>query len=75
MSRIDPSIFKAYDVRAIYPTEINEDIAYKIGRAYVAYLNVTRVAVSPAPPAAADKAVAAYPQAFRVASIHASPAP
>ncbi len=46
MSRIDPSIFKAYDVRAIYPTELNEDIAYKIGRAYVAYLNVTRIAVS-----------------------------
>lgn len=43
---ISPSIFKAYDVRAIYPTELNEDAAYKIGRAYVAYLNATRIAVS-----------------------------
>ena len=36
---ISPSIFKAYDVRAVYPTELNEDTAYKIGRAYVAYLD------------------------------------
>ena len=43
---ISPSIFKAYDVRAIYPTELNEDTAYKIGRAYVAYLGATRIAVS-----------------------------
>jgi len=27
-------IFKAYDVRGIYPTEINEEIAEKIGRAF-----------------------------------------
>ncbi len=35
---IDPSIFKAYDVRALYPSELNEPAAYLIGRAYVAYL-------------------------------------
>jgi len=29
------SIFKAYDVRGIYPENIDEDIVYKIGRAYV----------------------------------------
>src|SRR3989344_1300438 len=28
------SIFKAYDIRGIYPDEINEDITFKIGRAY-----------------------------------------
>ncbi len=27
-------IFKAYDVRGIYPTEINEEIAEQIGRAF-----------------------------------------
>ena len=27
-------IFKAYDIRGIYPEDLNEDIAYKIGRAY-----------------------------------------
>jgi phosphomannomutase len=31
---IDPSIFKAYDIRGIYPTNLNEEIAYRIGRAY-----------------------------------------
>jgi hypothetical protein len=25
---MDPAIFKAYDVRGIYPGELNEDIAY-----------------------------------------------
>lgn len=31
---IDQSIFKAYDIRGIYPGSVNEDIAYKIGYAY-----------------------------------------
>jgi phosphomannomutase len=38
-------IFKAYDVRGIYPTELNEDIAYKIGRAFVTFLKVKEVVV------------------------------
>ncbi len=29
------SIFKAYDVRGQYPDEIDEDVAYKLGRAFV----------------------------------------
>lgn len=32
--KIDPSIFKAYDIRGIYPDQLNEKIAYKIGKAY-----------------------------------------
>jgi phosphomannomutase len=43
---ISPSIFKAYDVRALYPSEINEDGAREIGRAFVAYLGASRIAVS-----------------------------
>ena len=36
MERVEiMSIFKAYDVRGIYPDSINEDVVYKIGRAYV----------------------------------------
>jgi len=35
---ISPDIFKAYDVRAVYPSELNETAARLIGRAYVAYL-------------------------------------
>jgi phosphomannomutase len=31
-------IFKAYDIRGIYPDEITEEIAYKIGRAFVIYI-------------------------------------
>ncbi len=43
--RVDPAIFKAYDVRGVYPGELNEEIAYRIGRAFVAFLGVDRVAV------------------------------
>jgi phosphomannomutase len=41
----DPGIFKAYDVRGIYPNEVNEEVARAIGRAFVAYLNARRIAV------------------------------
>ena len=43
--QINPEIFKAYDVRGIYPTELNEETAYRIGRAFVQYLGVEQVAV------------------------------
>ncbi|MGE0447925.1 MAG: phosphomannomutase/phosphoglucomutase, partial [Vicinamibacterales bacterium] len=39
---IDTSIFKAYDVRGLYPAEINETIARQIGRGFVAYLQAPR---------------------------------
>jgi phosphomannomutase len=42
---VKPEIFKAYDIRGIYPTELNEETARLIGRAYVAYLGATRIAV------------------------------
>ncbi len=32
---INKSIFKAYDVRGIYPTDLNEDAAYQSGKAFV----------------------------------------
>lgn len=40
------SIFKAYDVRGVYPSELDEKLAYKIGRAFVSFLKVDKVAVS-----------------------------
>ena len=40
------NIFKAYDIRGLYPSEINEDAARLIGRAYVSYLDAKRIAVS-----------------------------
>mgnify|MGYP000073550851 CR=1 FL=1 len=42
---IDEAIFKAYDIRGIYPDQLNEDIAYKVGRALVTYLNCDQIAV------------------------------
>jgi phosphomannomutase len=42
---MNPTIFKAYDVRGLYPDEINEDTARAIGGAFVAYLHATRIAV------------------------------
>jgi phosphomannomutase len=42
---INESIFKAYDVRGVYPGELNEDAARLIGRAFVAYLGATRIGV------------------------------
>jgi phosphomannomutase len=43
---INPSIFKAYDVRGLYPQEVNEEAAHLIGRGFVVYLNAKRIAVS-----------------------------
>jgi phosphomannomutase len=38
---IDESIFKAYDIRGVYPDSLNEDVARDIGRAFVAYLGLS----------------------------------
>ncbi len=43
MSTID--CFKAYDVRGRVPAELNEDIAYRIGRAYAAFVEPRSIAV------------------------------
>lgn len=37
--------FKAYDIRGRVPEELNEDIAYRIGRAYAALIKPKRVIV------------------------------
>ncbi len=31
-------IFRSYDIRGVYPQQINEDIAYNTGRAYISFL-------------------------------------
>lgn len=36
---IDSTIFKAYDIRGIYPSQINEELAYRIGQAYSHVMN------------------------------------
>src|SRR5262245_62623379 len=42
---INANIFKAYDVRGLYPSEINEDAARLIGRGFVSYLQAKRIGV------------------------------
>jgi len=39
MQQIDPTIFKAYDIRGTYPDQFNEDVAYRIARAFAQKLN------------------------------------
>ena len=43
--QIDQSIFKAYDFRGIYPTQLNEEIMERIGRAFVEFLDAKEVLV------------------------------
>ena len=38
--QITPAIFKAYDIRGLYPSELNEEIARQIGRGYAAYREI-----------------------------------
>lgn len=41
----DLSFFKAYDIRGTVPEQLNEEMAYNIGRAYATYLKPTTVVV------------------------------
>jgi phosphomannomutase len=58
---LDPKVFKAYDIRGIYPTELDEAGAYAIGRAYVEQFEPKRIAVGrdmrPSSPAMAEEVV------------------
>ncbi|PIR95060.1 phosphomannomutase/phosphoglucomutase, partial [Candidatus Falkowbacteria bacterium CG10_big_fil_rev_8_21_14_0_10_37_6] len=42
---IKKNIFKSYDIRGIYPEDLNEETAYQIGRAYAKKINVTEIVV------------------------------
>jgi phosphomannomutase len=42
---LDPKVFKAYDVRGIYPDDLDEEGAYAIGRGYVEQFEPRRIAV------------------------------
>jgi phosphomannomutase len=46
MSSIAVNVFKAYDVRGLYPEEITEELFHRLGRAFVAYLGPGRFAVT-----------------------------
>jgi phosphomannomutase len=38
-------IFKAYDVRGVYPSELDEETAYKVGQAYAKFIKPKKVAI------------------------------
>ena len=42
---LDPAVFKAYDVRGLYPSQLDEDGAYRIGRAYVEHFEPKAIAI------------------------------
>jgi phosphomannomutase len=42
---LDTSVFKAYDVRGVYPTELDEEGAYRVARAYAEHFEPRSVAV------------------------------
>jgi phosphomannomutase len=43
---INPAVFKAYDVRGLYPQEVTEDLFRQLGRAFVAHLGPGHFAVT-----------------------------
>jgi len=43
--QMNAKIFRAYDIRGIYPNELNEDIAYRIAQAYTKFAAPRRVAL------------------------------
>ena len=44
-SVLDPTVFKAYDVRGIYPSQLDEEGAYRVARAYTAHFEPRSVAL------------------------------
>lgn len=45
MIKINPSIFRDYDIRGIYPTDLNEDTYYILGKSAASYLKVSTIAL------------------------------
>ncbi|MBI3631536.1 MAG: phosphomannomutase/phosphoglucomutase [Candidatus Staskawiczbacteria bacterium] len=42
---VNPIIFKSYDIRGVYPNELNEEAAYAIGRGFIKHTGAKSVAV------------------------------
>ncbi|MFH1536442.1 MAG: phosphomannomutase/phosphoglucomutase [Patescibacteria group bacterium] len=42
---MDTNIFKAYDIRGIYPDEFNKNTAYKLGRAFATFVTAPEIIV------------------------------
>ena len=46
VKKIDPTIFRGYDIRGLVDTQLNEDAYYTLGRAYATFLQERRIAES-----------------------------
>ncbi len=42
---LDPKVFKAYDIRGLYPSELDEEGAYAVGRAYAEEFEPAAIAI------------------------------
>jgi phosphomannomutase len=45
VTTIDAGIFKAYDIRGLHPSQLDTEVARRVGRALVEYLGARRIAV------------------------------
>lgn len=45
MNKIEITCFKAYDIRGKVPSQLNSDVAYRVGRAFVDFLGAKKVVV------------------------------
>jgi phosphomannomutase len=61
------SIFKAYDIRGIYPDEIDEDVARRVGNAFVAFSGSARVLVGRDARPSSEPLVAAFVEGALIA--------
>jgi phosphomannomutase len=43
-TQLDTDIFKRYDVRGVYPTQLNEEMAYQVGRCFASMLAAKTIA-------------------------------
>jgi phosphomannomutase len=43
--KVNPSIFKSYDIRGIYPQDLNEETVFRIGQAFVQYTKAKNIIV------------------------------
>jgi len=42
---LNDKVFKAYDIRGLYPEEVNEELAYAVGKAFAKHLSCKKVVV------------------------------
>ena len=65
MTAIEPGIFKAYDIRGLYPSQLDAEVARRVGRAFVDYLGARRIAVGRDCRASSPELSAAFVQGAR----------